>query len=83
MEKVLVRVKIRDCDSKYFEETTQVEIDVVDYLILKDNMDTCSNEKFLTSWEHLIDAISDKVEFLLPLNWYIEDGTDGIKLVTR
>lgn len=71
MSKVLVSVKIADNINELFSKDVQVEINSIDYLIIKDNMEICSCDEFDTSWDKLVKAIESQKQVWLPCEWYI------------
>ena len=71
MSKVLVKVNIGDNDDRTFKKGVQVEINSIDYLIIKDSMESCSCEEFDTSWERLIKTIERQRDVWLPREWYV------------
>ena len=78
MSKVLVDVKICDNDNELFSTNIQVEINSIDYLIIKDCMKICSCEEYDESWDKLIQAIESNRYLYLPKDWYI---SGRIKLI--
>jgi hypothetical protein len=72
MSKVLVNVKIGDNDNNNFEKVVQVELNSIDCLVIKDNMDICSSEECDTSWDRLVEAIERQAQCYLPREWYID-----------
>jgi hypothetical protein len=72
MSKVLVTVRIGDNDNKDFTKLVQVELNSIDYLVIKDNMDICSSEEFDTSWNNLVRALERQTQCYLPREWYID-----------
>lgn len=78
MAKVLVKVKIGDNENKDFNDTVQVEINSIDYVIIKDNMETCSYDEFDTSWDRLVRAIERQTQIWLPCEWYIKGGIEFV-----
>lgn len=80
MSKVLVDVKICDNDNELFSKNVQVEINSIDYLIIKDCMDTCSCDDYDESWERLVQAIESNRSLYLPKDWYI---CGKIKLIEK
>ena len=70
MAKVLVSVKIGDNNNALFSENVQVEINSIDYVVIKDNMESCSCEEFDTSWERFIKAIERQNKVKLPREWH-------------
>lgn len=81
MAKVLVNVNIGDNENELFDKDVQVEINSIDYLIIKDNMDTCSGEEFDTSWERLVGAIERQRQVYLPREWYIYGEIEFIEKI--
>ena len=73
MAKVLVNVRIGDNDNKDFTKLVQVELNSIDCLVIKDNMEFCSCEEFDTSWDKLVLAIERKAWHSLPSEWYIDN----------
>ena len=71
MAKVLVSVNIGDNENNNFKNTIQVEINSIDYVVIKDNMEICSCEEFDTSWERLVKTIESQRQVWLPCEWYI------------
>ena len=71
MAKVLVNVNIGDNDDNSFKKSVQVEINSIDYLIIKDKMESCSCEEFDTSWERLVKIVERQRDVWLPREWYI------------
>ena len=80
MSKVLVDVKICDNDNELFSTNIQVEINSIDYLIIKDGMRICSYEEYDESWDKLIQVIENNRYLYLPKDWYI---SGHIKLVEK
>ena len=72
MAKVLVNVRIGDNDNKDFMKLVQVELNSIDCLIIKDNMEFCDSEEFDTSWNKLVRAIEGQTLCYLPREWYID-----------
>jgi hypothetical protein len=81
MAKVLVKVKIGDDENKDFNETVQVEINSIDYVVIKDNMESCSCEEFDTSWDRLVRAIERQTQFWLSSTWYIKGGIEFVEKI--
>ena len=71
MSKVLVNVRIADNDNELFSQNVVVEINSIDYLIIKDSMEICSCEEFDTSWERLVRIVESQRNVYLPREWYI------------
>ena len=81
MSKVLVNVNIGSDEDNSYKKSVQVEINSIDYLIIKDNMDTCSGEEFDTSWERLIKAVEKQREVWLPCEWYINGEIEFLEKI--
>jgi hypothetical protein len=73
MAKVLVNVKIGDDDNSNYSKVIQVEINSIDYLVIKDCMEFCSGDEYDTSWNRLIQAI-ERTCSNLPRDWFV-NGT--------
>jgi hypothetical protein len=71
MSKVLVNVNIGDNEDNSFKKNVQVEINSIDYLVIKDSMEICSCEEFDTSWERLVRIVETQRQVWLPREWYI------------
>ena len=80
MSKVLVDVKICDNDNELFSKNVQVEINSIDYLVIKDGMDICSCDDYDESWERLVQTIESNRSLYLPRDWYI---CGNIKLIEK
>ena len=72
MSKVLVNVRIGDNNNKDFTKLIQVELNSIDYLVIKDNMEFCDSEEFDTSWNNLVRAIERQTQCYLPRERYID-----------
>ena len=81
MSKVLVKVEIGDNENNAYKESVKVEINSIDYVIIKDNMESCSSEEFDTSWERLIKAIEKQRQVWLPCEWYIKGEIEFLEKV--
>ena len=82
MSKVLVEVRIGDKENKNYDETIQVKINSIDYLIIKDCMDVCSDDEYDESWDRFIGAIERQADSLLPPEWYVK-GTMELTIIKR
>ena len=71
MSKVLVNVNIGDDQDRSFKKSVQVEINSIDYLVIKDGMEICSCEESDESWDRLVRAIESQRQVWLPCDWYI------------
>lgn len=69
---MLVNVRVGDNDNKDFKKVVQVELNSIDCLIIKDNMEFCDSEEFDKSWTKFIIAIERKERYSLPREWYID-----------
>lgn len=81
MAKVMVKVNIGDNENNAYNESVKVEINSIDYVVIKDNMDACSSEEFDASWERLVRAILKQRQVLLPLEWYINGEIEFLEKV--
>lgn len=81
MSKVLVKVKIGDNDNKDYSKSVQVELNSIDYLIIKDSMEYCSSEEFDTSWERLVQAVEKQRQVWLPCEWYIKGTIEFLEKI--
>lgn len=81
MSKVLVNVKIADNDNEFFSQDIVVEINSIDYLIIKDDMEICSSEEFDTSLQKLVKAIESQRQVWLPCEWYIKGEIEFLEKI--
>jgi hypothetical protein len=81
MSKVLVKVNIGDNENNSFKKSVQVEINSIDYLIIKDGMECCSCEEYDESWERLVKAVERQREIWLPCEWYINGGIELLEKI--
>jgi hypothetical protein len=72
MANMLVNVRIGDNDNKDFKKLVQVELNSIDCLVIKDNMEFCDSEEFDTSWNRLVRAIERNSNCYLPREWYVD-----------
>lgn len=75
MSKVLVNVKIGDDDNSNYSKIIQVEINSIDYLVIKDCMEFCNGDEYDISWDKLIQAIETTC-CNLPRDWFVNGAIE-------
>ena len=81
MAKVLVNVNIGDNENNSFKKSVQVEINSINYLIIKDNMEICSCDDFDASWDRVVQAIERQRDVWLPREWYINGEIEFLEKI--
>ena len=71
MAKVKLNVRLGDNENKDYKRVVQVDLGSVDYLIIKDCMNTCSCEEYDRSWNRLVNRIENDYYDELPSEWFI------------
>ena len=71
MAKVRLNVRLGDNENKDYKRVVQVDLGSIDYLIIKDCMNTCSYEEYDRSWNRLVNRIENDYYDELPSEWFI------------
>lgn len=71
MAKVRLNVRLGDNENKDYKRVVQVDLGSIDYLIIKDCMNTCSCEEYDRSWNRLVNSIENNYYDELPSEWFI------------
>ena len=71
-----VKAIIKDNDNKDFVKEATANISTIDYLIYKDNMNTCSSEEYDRAWNRICNAFSNQND--LPESWYMDSDLQEI-----
>lgn len=71
MNYVRLNVRLGDNENKDYKRVVQVDLGSIDYLIIKDCMNTCSYEEYDRSWNRLVNRIENDYYGELPSEWFI------------
>lgn len=72
MNYVKLNVRLGDNENKDYTRVVQVNLSSIDYLIIKDCMNTCSDKDYDRSWNRLINSIENTYYGELPSEWFID-----------
>jgi hypothetical protein len=72
MSQVRLSVRVGDNENKDYKRVVQVDLGSIDYLIIKDCMNTCSDEEYDRSWNRLVNRIENNYYDEIPSEWFID-----------
>jgi len=71
-----IRVEIGDNSNKNYHGTAEAEINEVDYVVYKDNMNWCTSYQYDNSWDNICERISRQNN--LPYDWFVDSELEPI-----